>query len=124
MDLAQAGNSQSAILRLTVPRRISRYALEQRSRLHDSEYDGVRRLMWAILKDTLRCYQNYFDAPTVRGQRIFRDAQRWIYAEDVRWVFSFENVCSLLNVDSDRLRTELSRWTRLRRRADGIAGTA
>jgi hypothetical protein len=32
-------------------------------------------------------------------------------------VFSFENICLVLGIDSDRLRKELSRWGRLRRDA-------
>ena len=103
--------------RLNVPRRISRFALEQRSRLFDEDHDGVRRLMWAILKDTLRCYQNHFDGMSVHSQRLFRDASRWIHSNDLTWVFSFENVCLVLGIDGDRLRSELARWSRLRRRA-------
>jgi hypothetical protein len=102
--------------RLNVPRRISRFALEQRSRLTEENHDGVRRLMWAILKDTLRCYQNHFEAQSVQGQRLFRDASRWIYAGESSWVFSFESICLMLGIDGERLRSELSRWTRLRRR--------
>ena len=109
---------------LTVPRRISRFALEQRSRLHDDDTAGVRRLMWAILKDTLRCYQNHFDAPTVQGQRMFRDAQRWVQSDDLMWVFSFQNVCLVLGVDGDRLRSELGRWARLKRRASMTGNAA
>ncbi len=102
---------------LNVPRRISRFALEQRSRLQDDSNLGVQRLMWAILKDTLRCYQNSFDAHTVCGQRMFHDARQWIFSNDLTWVFSFENICLVLGIDGDRLRGELARWTRLRRRA-------
>ena len=103
--------------RLNVPRRISRFALEQRSRLFDEDHDGVRRLMWAILKDTLRCYQNHFDGMSVQSQRLFREASKWIYSNDLTWVFSFDSVCSVLGIDGDRLRSELSRWARQRRRA-------
>ena len=105
---------------LNVPRRISRFALEQRSRLFDEDHDGVRRLMWAILKDTLRCYQNHFDGMNVQSQRLFREANRWIYSDDLTWVFSFENVCAVLGIDGDRLRSELSRWSRLRRRIAAV----
>ncbi|GIW40085.1 MAG: hypothetical protein KatS3mg076_0662 [Candidatus Binatia bacterium] len=101
----------------TVPRRISRFALEQRSRLLEGETEGIRRLMWAMLKDSLRCYQSYFDSTDVREQRLFWDAQRWIQAENPRWLFSFDNVCAVLGIDGDRLRAELARWARLRRRA-------
>lgn len=108
---------QPAPERLNVPRRISRFALEQRSRLFDEDHDGVRRLMWAILKDTLRCYQNHFDGENVQSQRLFRDASRWIHSNDLNWVFSFESICAVLAIDGDRLRSELARWTRVRRRA-------
>ena len=101
-----------------VPERISRFALQQRSRIerHDGE-EGTRRLMWALLKDTLRCYHTYYDVDTVRGQRLFYDAERWIQSRDVKWVFSFENVCAVLGVDSDYLRNELRRWRRKRAQA-------
>lgn len=102
--------------KLNVPRRISRFALEQRSRLFDEDHDGVRRLMWAILKDTLRCYQNHFDGVNVQSQRLFREASRWINSDDLTWVFSYESICAVLGIDGDRLRSELSRWARLRRR--------
>lgn len=106
--------------RLNVPRRISRFALEQRSRLFDEDHDGVRRLMWAILKDTLRCYQSHFDCVGVHSQRLFRDASKWIHSDDLTWVFSFENICLVLGIDGERLRTELARWARLRRRAAAL----
>lgn len=107
---------------LRVPRRISRFALEQRSRLRDDKYDGLRRLMWALLKDTLRCYQTHVDDPTVRGQRMFREARAWFHSGDSRWVFSFENVSMFLNIDSDRFRVELVRWTRRRQARNEVSG--
>src|SRR4030095_1581028 len=62
-----------------VLRRISRFALQQRSRIDAPDRaDGTRRLMWAILKDTLTCYHAYADATSVHGQRLFRDAERWL----------------------------------------------
>ena len=103
--------------KLNVPRRISRFALEQRSRLFDEDHDGVRRLMWAILKDTLRCYQNHFEGMSVQSQRLFREANKWLFTDDMTWVFSFDNICLVLGIDGDRLRSELSRWSRLRRRS-------
>src|ERR1051325_282522 len=90
-----------------VAQRISRFALQQRSRIDPTERDdGARRLMWAMLKDTLRCYHTYAESGTVRGQRMFRDAERWVQSRDLTWVFSFENVCAILGIDSDYLRNE------------------
>lgn len=113
-DAHRPGNARYP--RLNVPRRISRFALEQRSRLFDEDHDGVRRLMWAILKDTLRCYQSHFDGSGVQAQRSFREANRWIHSNDLTWVFSFENICLVLGIDGERLRTELAHWARVRRR--------
>jgi hypothetical protein len=99
-----------------VARRISRFALQQRSRIEQREGDeGTRRLMWAMLKDTLRCYHMYHDAESVRGQRLFCEAERWIQSRDLKWTFSFENVCAVIGVDSDYLRNELRRRERSRR---------
>lgn len=95
-------------------RRISRFALQQRSRIDASERaEGPRRLMWAILKDSLCCYHTYARARTVHGQRLFREAERWVQSRDFGWVFSFENVCAVLDIDSDYLRNELRRWQRV-----------
>jgi hypothetical protein len=102
----------------SVARRISRFALQQRSRIEQREGDdGTRRLMWAMLKDTLRCYHMYHDSESVRGQHLFYDAERWIQSRDLKWTFSFENVCAVLGVDSDYLRNELRRRQRSRRKA-------
>lgn len=102
-----------------IPQRISRFALQQRSRVDQPEPDeGTRRLMWAILKDTLRCYHVYSNAQTLRARRLFQDADRWIRSRDLQWLFSFENVCAVLGIDSDRLRNELRR--RNRKRQDNV----
>jgi hypothetical protein len=96
-----------------VPRRISRFALQQRSRIDSTEAaDGPRRLMWAILKDTLCCYQANAAGTSAREQRLFRDAERWIQSGDCSWVFSFENICAVLDIDGELLRNQLKRWRR------------
>jgi len=122
-DLAAMRGASNAALKVSgndceVSHRISRYALQNRSRIrHRESDDGVRRLMWAVLKDTLRCYQCYAGASTPRGQRLFRDADRWVRSSDITWLFSFETVCSVLGIDSDYLRNELWRWRHTRRHA-------
>ena len=108
-----------------LPRRISRFALEQRSRFDDTRLDdGVRRLMWAILKDGLRDFQNHATAHSVYEQRRFRDADRWIRSRDVRWVFSFETICGVLGIDCDYLRREVRRWWRAHHAHEAEEGVA
>jgi hypothetical protein len=93
-------------------RRISRYALQQRSRIDPAGAEGTRRLMWALLKDTLCCYHTHAAARTAQEQRLFRDAERWVSSHDPSWIFSFENVCAVLDIDCEYLRNELRRWRR------------
>ena len=108
----------------TVARRISRFALQQRSRIEQPEGDeGTRRLMWAMLKDTLRCYHTYGEAKSVRGQRLFSDADRWIRSRDLRWTFSYENVCAILGIDSEYLRNELRRRARVQKNGSRVTRT-
>jgi hypothetical protein len=94
-------------------RRISRFALQQRSRIDSvAGAEGTRRLMWALLKDTLCCYQSHAEGRTAQERRLFRDAERWVSSHDPAWIFSFENVCAVLDIDSEYLRHELRRWRR------------
>ena len=94
-------------------RRISRFALQQRSRIDAPDRaDGIRRLMWAMLKDTLSCYHAYANATNVHGQKLFREAERWLQSNDSSWMFSFDNVCTVLDIDSESLRNEVRRWRR------------
>ncbi len=120
------GGSQAAVWSAdtaVLSRKISRFALEQRSRLDDARLDdGIHRLMWAILKDTLRAYQSCMDARTVRQQRRFREADQWIHSRDASWVFSFESICAVLGIDSDYLRAEIARWRRKRHMCPGGEG--
>ncbi len=100
------------------PRDVSEFGLQRRDYLARQPCDeGVRRLMRAMLKDTLRCYRAYADAKTLRGQRLFREAEYWVHARESSWLFSFENVCHVLGIDSEYLRAELAHAAAPRKRA-------
>ncbi len=115
---AESGLARPQADGFRVSRRISRFALQQRSRIDAFRpEDGIRRLMWALLKDTLGSYHAYANAKTVQQQRLFREAERWLESDDLAWVFSFQSVCAVLGIDSDYLRNELHRWRRHSRRA-------
>jgi hypothetical protein len=59
------------------------------------------------------------DASTSKGQRLFRDADEWIAHEDKRWVFSFDNVCDMLDINPEYMRMGLRKWKE--KRLDAIA---
>ena len=72
--------------------------------------EGEKRLILSVLEDAVECFMKCIDAATNKGQRLFREADEWIAHEDKRWVFSFDNVCDMLDINADYMRIGLSRW--------------
>jgi len=71
---------------------------------------GEVRLALAVLADAVRCLrgsQYAWDFPP----RLFRwEAEQWIESRDREPHFSFENICSILNLDASDLRGQIGRW--------------
>jgi hypothetical protein len=72
--------------------------------------EGEKRLILSVLEDAVECFMKCIDAPTSKGQRLFRDADEWISLEDKHWVFSFDNVCDMLDINPDYMRRGLRQW--------------
>ena len=72
--------------------------------------EGEKRLVLSVLEDAVECFMKCIDSPTSKGQRLFRDADEWISLEDRHWVFSFDNVCDMLDINPEYLRRGLQRW--------------
>ncbi len=72
--------------------------------------EGEKRLILSVLEDAIECFMKCIDSPTSKGQRLFRDADEWISLEDKRWVFSFDNVCDMLDINPDYMRRGLKQW--------------
>jgi hypothetical protein len=92
--------------------------------------EGEKRLILSVLEDAVECFMKCIDAATNKGQRLFREADEWIAHEDKRWVFSFDNVCDMLDINADYMRLGLGRWKErknqliARRRAEAEAEAA
>ena len=69
--------------------------------------EGEKRLVLSVLEDAVECFMKCIDSSTNKGQRLFRDAEEWINLEDKKWVFSFDNVCEMLDVNPEYLRRGL-----------------
>ncbi len=72
--------------------------------------EGEKRLILSVLEDAVECFMKCIDSPTNKGQRLFRDADEWINLEDKYWVFSFDNVCEMLDINPDYMRRGLRQW--------------
>jgi len=66
------------------------------------------RLMLAILQDAVECYQRHALARNPRHREEFEEAKTWITSSDTDWVFSFENICNVLGIDPDYVRSGLA----------------
>jgi hypothetical protein len=72
--------------------------------------EGEKRLILSVLEDAVECYMKCIESTTNKGQRLFRDAEDWINLEDKRWVFSFDNVCEMLDINPEYMRAGLRTW--------------
>ncbi len=72
-----------------------------------TDYEGERRLMIAVLEDAVDVYRKLAGAHDARRLQLFRDAEEWIENDDRTWIFSFQNICDVLGIESEYLRRGL-----------------
>ena len=75
-----------------------------------TEHDGERRLMIAVLEDAVDVYRKQAGARDPRGEQLFQEAEAWIDDPDRALLFSFQNICDVLDIDADYLRRGLRAW--------------
>ncbi|MEK7210101.1 MAG: hypothetical protein AAB070_01645, partial [Candidatus Binatota bacterium] len=69
-----------------------------------------KRLMLSVLEDAVACFQKHLFSRDPRGRALFRNAEEWIEEEGSDWLFSFENICEVLDLDPHYVRQGLLRW--------------
>jgi hypothetical protein len=79
-----------------------------------------RRLVLAILEEAVRSYQHYAFATNRRGRRLFGETCEWFDSHDNTWIFSFENICTVLDLEPQYIRRGLHDWKRRARAAAGV----
>jgi len=78
-----------------------------------------QKLMLAVLRDAVSCFQKYFASRDKIGTSLFREAEEWILLKGKsNWRFSFDNICESLDLNSGYIREGLLHWRdhRLRER--------
>jgi DNA-binding NarL/FixJ family response regulator len=66
--------------------------------------------MHAVLEDAIRCLHGG-GSPMRERLSLASEARSWIESGDGRWPYSFENICSALDIDPGRVRSRLARVT-------------
>jgi len=72
--------------------------------------EGERRLMLAVLEDAVDSYRKHALARDPREQAFFIEAKEWFLSTDRSWLFAFENICDVLEINAEYLRAGLDKW--------------
>jgi len=72
--------------------------------------EGEKRLMLALLENAIEDFQKYALANDTVEKELFQEAEVWFLAVDNDSLFSFENICEYLQINSNYLRQGLLRW--------------
>ncbi len=86
----------------------------------ENHLDPEKMLMLAVLEDGVICFQKYISTRDEKEKRLLSEAEEWLLMEQngEDWLFSFDNVCETLGLNSGYIREGLLRWRhhRLRER--------
>jgi hypothetical protein len=88
----------------------------------EAGFDRERRLMLAVLEDAIDCFQKYAHTNDLRGRQLFLESYEWIMSGDKRWLFSFENICQIVDMNPDYIRQGLNRWRAQQGKGGASAG--
>jgi len=76
-------------------------------------FTGPKALMFAVLEEGIR---SYFSSET----RVRHEAERWINATNVHYLFSFATVCEVLDLKPSAVASALRRWRDRVNPGDGL----
>ena len=97
---------------LTLP---EQYFYRQRN---DDGMGAEKALMYAVLKDGIRCFYKHVGATRRKYRKMSIEAEEWLMEDSWDYPFSFRVICDVLSIDADALRGRLLQWkdTELERR--------
>jgi len=89
---------------LTLP---EQYFMRQRN---DDGMGAEKALMYAVLKDGIRCFYKHVGATRRKYRKMSIEAEEWILDDSYDYAFSFRVICDMLAIDADCLRRRLMDW--------------
>jgi len=69
-----------------------------------------KNLIAAVLEEAVYSFQKYLLVSDGKGRILFEETGRWIFDVDDSGVFSYRNVCEILDIEANYLRLGLLRW--------------
>jgi hypothetical protein len=70
---------------------------------HLKQCEPEKKLLIAVLKDAILDYKKY----RWSGNPRFKEAENWIFGDDIDRLFAFETVCVMLGLSAERIRKDL-----------------
>ena len=68
-----------------------------------------QRLMLGVLADAMRLHRRTVGYRDRRSRRLCAETLEWFRSDDLSWPFSFLNICHVLGLDADGLRSRVAR---------------
>jgi len=95
--------AEETVVRILAPDLITPDQHRDRIRTEPCDRPEIR-LMIAVMEDAVATLQRYACHPSARHQKECEDTLLWIASRDTSWPYSFENVCSALAFEPERVR--------------------
>ncbi len=77
---------------------------------NDDGMGAEKALMYAVLKDGIRCFYKHVGATRRKYRKMSDEAEEWLMDDTWDYPFSFEVICDTLGIDGECLRAKLLAW--------------
>jgi len=77
---------------------------------NDDGMGAEKALMYAVLKDGIRCFYKHVGATRRKYRKMSAEAEEWLMEDTWDYPFSFRVICDTLSIDADCLRQRLVEW--------------
>lgn len=69
-----------------------------------------QQLMAAVLEDAVHVYCKLRVLHGRAGRKMRRELEAWFSSRDAEWLFSFRNICDILDLDAEKILARLGLW--------------
>ncbi len=71
---------------------------------HNGPVSAERELMIAVLSDAIECFWKYRKSRAALAIRLYQEAKAWLFTDNERQPFSFQNICQTLRLAPSYIR--------------------